>query len=175
MEAESELFVCRGCYRERERNPRSGPDEQEYCGSRRCQRVRKRRWDKARLRNDEEYRTHRREFKDQWRRAHASQDAAYRRHRRANQSVDRRRISPGPSPPDAVVAPRGSSVPVETIRAGRYLLRAVNAPGSATQTVEVSLIVDDSVSLSEQIFSASETDAFSARGSARGQEPQGSS
>jgi hypothetical protein len=42
---------------------------QRYCAKEACQRVRKRKWEQARLRNDKDYRTYRKESLRRWRAA----------------------------------------------------------------------------------------------------------
>lgn len=140
------VFLCKGCHRERPRNPRLKPDEQSYCGSRRCQNARKRRSDAGRMR-DPTYAADRREGKRAWRRRHAREDAAYRRSRRDALRSARLSEPPPQAPPEAQ----------SDVITGRYLLQSLDDPGSPARPVHL-------VTLPGQVRRASETDAFPGRG-----------
>lgn len=146
------VFLCKGCHRERPRNPRLKPDQQSYCGSRRCQNVRKRRSDAARMR-DPTYAASRREAKSDWRRRHSRDDAAYRRARRAA------RRSAKPNELQAGGADDGPASPVAGVPSGRYLLQPLDEPGAPALSVHL-------VAVDRQVHHASETDAFRDRNGA---------
>lgn len=155
-------FVCQGCYRICPGNPRLEPGEQSYCGRASCQRLRKSRWDRARLKKNPQYRELRRAAKAASRRKCATAHAARLREIRGQNGA-----VPGPAPPPGPSATRPLSSersrapgPTGAIQPGWFLIRPVNAPESATQTVEVSLVWSCPSAAIEQVSSAPETDAF---------------
>lgn len=160
-------FVCRGCYRICPGNPRLKAGEQEYCSRHSCQRSRIDRWERERLRLDEEYRLHRREAKAASRRKCAAKEGARRCETRTQERADAAQAGlpepPAASPPPAVVPPlvvpqpAGSKVPIQP---GWFLVRPADAPESATQTVEISVVWSCPSPTIEQVSSAPETDAF---------------
>lgn len=78
---------CRGCGRWFSRDPRV--KSQRYCGCCRCQRKRKRLWQKQRMAADPDYRDNHRESQRKWREAHPDY---YRRYRERNSDkVERNR------------------------------------------------------------------------------------
>ena len=161
-------FVCRGCYRICPSNPRLKPGEQEYCSRRSCQQLRQTRWEKAHLRNDPEYREHRRAAKTASRRKCAARDASRGRETRAQERAHPPPASlseptPVPSSLPAASEPVGPEV---SIQPGLFLIRPAGAPAFATKTVEISAVWSFSSPTIEQISSAPETDAFLLRQSA---------
>lgn len=155
-------FVCRGCYRLFPVNPRLKAGEQEYCSRLSCQRLRMARWEKERLRLDPEYRSHRRKTKAASRRKCAAKDSARRCETRAQERAEVAQAGlPEPTtaspPPPVVPQPAGSKAPIQP---GWFLIRPANAPESATQTVEISVVWSCPSPTIEQVSSAPETDAF---------------
>lgn len=154
-------FLCHGCYRERRGNPRLGPGEQKYCSASRCQRLRKKRWERKRKSDDAslEYSQRRRDDKAKWRRAHTKEDAAYRRRMREKQRARRSQGSPSGSgctqTPAAASTGQGKGIPP-----GRYVMQPLGMPRLAPQVVEVAVISFCASSSIEQVVVASETDAF---------------
>jgi hypothetical protein len=156
-------FVCRGCYRICKRNPRLRPGEQEYCSRPSCQRLRQARWEMDRLKTDEKYREHRRVTKSESRHRCAARERNCRRLATVGFSV-------GPDPPVTTVPDSSGpattrsltdpSQPASGIRSGLFLIRPADAPESATQTVEISLVWSCRSSVIEQNLPRPETDAF---------------
>ena len=58
-------FRCACCKRIRPRNPRV--KNQNYCGTKSCQQVRKNKWQREKLQTDPDYRTDKREMQQSWR------------------------------------------------------------------------------------------------------------
>jgi hypothetical protein len=140
------------------------PGEQKYCGLRACQLLRREDWEREKLRTDPDYREKRNRDKADWRKAHAREDAAYRRRRRAAQ----RAALDVPGPPDPGPVASGSAVPVDLGRGsgiplGRYVMQPVDVVGAPRQVVEVAVLSVYPSGSTEQIGSASETDAFGHR------------
>jgi hypothetical protein len=163
-------FVCRGCYRVCSANPRLKPGEQEYCSRPSCQRLRMDRWEQERLQGDPEYRDHRRKAKAASRRKCAAADAACRRVVRAQERADPPQSELPEPPPSRPSTPATSKpvVPKLPIQPGWFLIRPANAPESATQTVEISVVWSCPLPMIEQVSSAPETDALLLRRSASG-------
>ena len=61
-----ESFVCRGCRKRRPRNRRLAPDVQRFCSARACQRQRRTRWQRDRVRNDPAYKASQRDADTCW-------------------------------------------------------------------------------------------------------------
>ena len=62
----SKTFKCRHCHRWCKRNPRI-KGVQKYCGSRECQNVRKKKWDRYQRLKNPDYRKRRRTSNQRWR------------------------------------------------------------------------------------------------------------
>ena len=99
---EDECFVCKGCRKRRPRNPHLAPGVQLFCAAPACQRERRTRWQRERLRTDPAYKAAQREADACWRensapdyhneyRADLKKPAAQRRHRRPIRRRPRRR------------------------------------------------------------------------------------
>lgn len=155
-------FICRGCYRECPANPRLKPGTQMYCGRPSCQLLRKERWEKARLGADPGYLEHRRAAKAASRRKCGTRSRPRRPEIPGGAGSD----GPGMGPPRSTPAPpssgasRGSVGHPVTVAPGWFLIRPAGAPESATQTVEIALVLSYPSSRIEQVSSAPETDAF---------------
>lgn len=155
-------FMCRGCYRLCRANPRLKHGEQEYCGSRSCQLLRKERWEQERVEKDPKYRDHRRKAKAASRRKCAARRTARRRVIRVQERPDLAQAGlPEPSASraslPAMSEPARHKVPIQP---GWFLIRPADAPECATQTVEIAVVWSCPSPTIEQVSSASETDAF---------------
>jgi hypothetical protein len=168
-------FVCKGCYRICQANPRLTPGIQEYCSRPSCQNLRERRWEKKRLQEDPEYRDRRRKTKRDSRKRCAARDVARKREKRFQACVDppqARRpasISAAPVEPEASAPTRTK----ELFRPGVFLIRPIGAPASSTRTVEITALWTCPSTVIEQILSTPETDAFLLRRSALGAAEKG--
>ena len=159
------LFVCKGGHREVAANPRLRPGEQKYCPLRRCQRLRKTRWEDGRL-QDEDYRARQRKSKSSWRQAHSKEDAAYRRRRRNPEraAIDGRvQAGAGVMPSSGLEGTPPVDVSIHT---GRYLVQSLDVMDRAPQIVHLTVLLVPVPELTEQKAVASEMDAFPPRESA---------
>ena len=59
-------FYCQGCGKRKRKNPRL-KDKQSYCGTKRCQQIKKNKWERDKLKKDPSYRERRKGQKDKWR------------------------------------------------------------------------------------------------------------
>lgn len=62
----SKTFICKNCKTEKSVNPRL-KGKQQYCGATECQRARKTAWQRAKMKNDREYRESQQQSKKNWR------------------------------------------------------------------------------------------------------------
>ena len=77
----SNTFICFHCNKRHKKNPRI-KTVQRYCGSKKCQQVRKNKWEQNKLRHDIEYRTRRKSSKQIWYKSYPGH--SYQHHYREN-------------------------------------------------------------------------------------------
>ena len=125
---------CQGCGRFFVPSARVG-DRQRYCGRKACQRTRKRRWTREKLRRDEAYRVNHARAQRSWRernpgywKRYRAEHPAYTQRNRQEQKVrNQRRRSPQESV-FATVANRDAIGREEVVISGMYKLTPVGAP-----------------------------------------------
>ena len=119
--------------------PRRNVPQQRYCSKRACQRTRRRRWQRQKLKTDADYRANQEEAQRRWRERHRDYWRRYRqthpeyaaRNREQQRERNRQRRSggTGPSPPGiAKMAAYSSQKP---LRSGTYRLVPVTGVGVA--------------------------------------------
>ena len=119
--------------------PRRNVPQQRYCAKRACQRTRRRRWQRQKLKVDADYRANQAAAQRRWRERHPEYWRSYRQHHpaytarnRAQQSKrNQRRLkgATGPSPPPIA---NMDVCEVETpVFSGTYRLIPVTRPGIA--------------------------------------------
>jgi hypothetical protein len=119
--------------------PRRNVPQQRYCAKRACQRTRRRRWQRQKLKTDADYRANQAAAQQRWRERHRGYWRRYReRHpeytarNRAQQSERnprRRQGARGPSPPR--IANMDVYAAETSLASGTYRLIPVTAPGIA--------------------------------------------
>jgi hypothetical protein len=118
--------------------PRRNVAQQRYCSKQACQRTRRRRWQRQKLKMDADYRANQAAAQRRWRERHPEYWRQYRqrhpdataRNREQQRERNRRRLAdPGPSPP--VIANMDAYPPERPVRSGTYRLVPVAAPGVA--------------------------------------------
>jgi len=119
--------------------PRCNVPQQRYCSKRACQRTRRRRWQRQKLKSDADYRANQAAAQRRWRERHPNYWRDYRRHhpdstarnREKQRSRNRRRgvAGTGPSPP--VIANMDAYRSQKPLRSGTYRLVPVAEPGVA--------------------------------------------
>ena len=131
--------------------PRRNVPQQRYCAKRACQRTRRRRWQRQKLKADADYRANqaaaqqrwRARHPDYWRRYRQSHPAYATRNRERQRQRNRRRRSAdtGPSPPRIA---KMDACPAQTpVRSGTCRLVPVSAEGVAkmdTYVVEMHVL-----------------------------------
>ena len=133
-------------------HPRPQSPKQKYCSAARCQRERKRRWQKARRAADPDYRDNDVQASRQWRRRHRDYWRAYRRrhsrsvlrNRAKQRERDRtRRLHAPHPPPGSDLANEDASTPLFSMETGTYRMIPVTAGGLANENaclVEIALL-----------------------------------
>jgi hypothetical protein len=119
--------------------PRRNVPQQRYCSKRACQRARRRRWQRQKLKADADYRANQAAAQRRWRERHADYWRRYRqshpayaaRNRERQRMRNRRRRSAdtGPSPPP--IANMDAYCSQTPVRSGTYRLVPVTAEGVA--------------------------------------------
>jgi len=119
--------------------PRRNVPQQSYCSKRACQRTRRRRWQRQKLKTDADYRANQAAAQRRWRERHPAYWRDYRqrhpdataRNREQQRERNRRRrlAGTGPSPP--AIANMDAYPPERPVRSGTYRLVPVAAPGVA--------------------------------------------
>jgi hypothetical protein len=119
--------------------PRRNVPQQRYCSKRACQRTRRRRWQRQKLKSDADYRANQAAAQRRWRERHPNYWRDYRRHhpdstarnREKQRARNRRRgvAVTGPSPP--VIANMDAYRSQKPLRSGTYRLVPVAEPGVA--------------------------------------------
>jgi len=131
--------------------PRPNVPQQRYCSKRACQRARRRRWQRQKLKADADYRANQAAAQQRWRERHPEYWRRYRqshpeytaRNREQQRTRNRRgrSVATGPSPPP--IANRDTYGSQKPFRSGTYRLIPVAEPGVAKRAaylVEMRLI-----------------------------------
>ncbi len=119
--------------------PRRNVPQQRYCCKRECQRARRRRWQRQKLKADADYRANQAAAQRRWRERHPEYWRRYRqshpdstdrnRQRQRERNRRRRLAATGPSPP--AIANMDAYAPERPIRSGTYRLVPIAAAGVA--------------------------------------------
>ena len=131
--------------------PRRNVPQQRYCSKRSCQRTRRRRWQRQKLKTDADYRANQAAAQRRWREDHPDYWRMYRqrhpeyteRNRERQRERNRRRRSAGTGPSPPLIANMDAYRSQKPIRSGTYQLIPVTEPGVAkmdTYVVEMHLI-----------------------------------
>jgi hypothetical protein len=125
-------LACGGLFDPRAQNP-----QQQYCSDPACQRERRRRWQRERLRADPDYRDNQARAQQRWRARHPEYWREYRRRHleyvEGNRNAQRRRNRRRgvAEPPAATIAKMDASAGISPVPSGTYRLQAVDASGIA--------------------------------------------
>ena len=119
--------------------PRRNVPQQRYCSKRACQRTRRRRWQRQKLKADADYRANQAAAQRRWRERHREYWRRYRqsrpeyaeRNREQQRERNRRRRGAGTSPSPPPIANRDAYRLQTTLRSGTYRLIPVVTPGVA--------------------------------------------
>jgi hypothetical protein len=119
--------------------PRRNVPQQRYCSNRACQRTRRRRWQRQKLKADADYRANQAAAQQRWRERHADYWRRYRqahpeyaeRNREQQRVRNRRRRSAGTGPSPPPIANMDAYHPQIFVRSGTYRLVPVTAEGVA--------------------------------------------
>ena len=119
--------------------PRPNVPQQRYCSKQACQRARRRRWQRQKLKADADYRANQAAAQQRWRERHPDYWRRYRqthpeyaarnRERQRTRNRRRRSAATGPSPPP--IANMDAYRSQTRLRSGTYRLIPVTAPGVA--------------------------------------------
>jgi hypothetical protein len=115
--------------------PRGNVPQQRYCSRRSCQRTRRRRWQRQKLKADADYRANQASAQRRWRERHPEYWRGYRqshpeyarRNREGQRTRNRRRRSPGTGPSPAPIANMDAYRSKKPIHSGTYRLVPVVA------------------------------------------------
>ena len=115
--------------------PRRNVPQQRYCSKRACQRTRRRRWQRQRLKADADYRANQAAAQQRWRERHADYWRRYRqihpeyaeRNREQQRERNRRRRSAGTGPSPPPIAKMDAYRAKKPIHSGTYRLVPVVA------------------------------------------------
>ncbi len=119
--------------------PRKNVPHQEFCSARSCQRERRRRWQKARLKTDVDYRDNQAAAQKRWREKHPDYSRRYRQshpeytatnREKQRQRNRRRQPTPSQSPP-AEIAKMDEYVSENQLASGTYRIIPVSGPAIA--------------------------------------------
>lgn len=119
--------------------PRRNVPQQRYCSKAACQRTRRRRWQRQKLKADADYRANQAAAQRRWRERHPDYWRVYRqrhpeyteRNRERQRERNRRRRSAGTGPSPPVIANMDAYRSQKPIRSGTYRLVPVVAEGVA--------------------------------------------
>ena len=119
--------------------PRRNVPQQRYCSKRACQRTRRRRWQRQKLKADADYRANQAAAQQRWRERHADYWRRYRqihpeyaeRNREQQRERNRRRRSAGTGPSPPPIAKMDAYRSQTPLCSGTYRLVPVAAPGVA--------------------------------------------
>ena len=119
--------------------PRRNVPQQRYCSKAACQRTRRRRWQRQKLKADADYRANQAAAQQRWRERHPDYWRRYRqthpeyaaRNRERQRERNRRRRSAGTGPSAPVIANMDAYRSQKPIRSGTYRLVPVVAEGVA--------------------------------------------
>jgi hypothetical protein len=131
--------------------PRRNVPQQRYCSKRACQRTRRRRWQRHKLKADADYRANQAAAQRRWRERHPDYWRRYRqrcpeyaeRNREQQRERNRRRRSAGTGPSPPPIANMDAYRTQKPIRSGTYRLVPVAAEGVAKMdayVVEIRLL-----------------------------------
>jgi hypothetical protein len=128
---------CRACRKQFE--PSAQTPKQCFCADERCQRERRRRWQKNKRRRDADYRDNDRRAQRTWAEQHPEYWQAYRRehpeyaehNRLAQRDRDRQRRGAGHSGSESVLVNEDASASFLPLQSGIYELKPVIPAGSA--------------------------------------------
>lgn len=161
-------FKCKACKKEKQRNPRLKPGEQEYCSDAPCQREANRVRQQRRMTNNEKYRQDQLDAKKAWWKENPDYLKEYRRTH--TDVVDRNRVLQRvrdakrrgrvlPSSPTFVSGPVHSLSPVTpennemSIPAGAYVMKRIDKPSPPVLFVriDVAAVVTSKHSVKESL------------------------
>jgi len=137
-------LACGQLFRPRGQNP-----QQHYCSDPACQRERRRRWQREKLRSDPDYQDNQARAQQLWRASHPEYWREYRRrhpeYTERNRSAQRQRNRRGraPEPRARPIAKRDASGAISQVPSGTYLLRRMDPSGIAKRdawTVEIAVL-----------------------------------
>jgi hypothetical protein len=119
--------------------PRRNVPQQRYCSQRACQRTRRRRWQRQKLKADADYRANQAAAQQRWRERHPDYWHRYRqshpeyaaRNRERQCARNRRRCSAGTSPSVPAIAKMAAYCSHKPFSSGTYRLVPVTAEGVA--------------------------------------------
>ena len=119
--------------------PRRNVSQQRYCSEPGCQRTRRRRWQRQKLKTDADYRANQAAAQRRWRERHPAYWRGYRqrrpdyaeRNRQHQRERNRRRGSAGTGPSPAPIANMDAYRAEKLLRSGTYRLIPLPAPGVA--------------------------------------------
>jgi len=131
--------------------PRRNVPHQRYCSKRTCQRTRRRRWQRDKLKNDADYRANQAAARLRWRERHPDYWRGYRqrhpdateRNREQQRERNRRRRMPSPGLSLPVIAKMDEYSVEKPVFSGTYRMLPVAVPGIAKMdayTVEIQVI-----------------------------------
>mgnify|MGYP001581144134 CR=1 FL=1 len=163
---EGELFACRGCRKRRPRNPHLAAGVQQFCSAAACQRLRRTRWQRDRLRSDPAYKAAQRDADACWRENTAPN---YHQEYRA----DLKKPVPQRRPRRQIRRPRSRRRQTLTVKLGAHELRVSVIPASAVSgKVDGRGIGEGDVELAVvRIRSLAEEDAVCGHGAKDGHVP----
>jgi hypothetical protein len=119
--------------------PRRNVPQQRYCSKRACQRARRRRWQRQKLKSDADYRANQAAAQQRWRERHPEYWRRYRqthpeyatRNRERQRQRNRHRPSAGTGPSPPPIAKMDAYRSQQPIRSGTYRIVPVAAEGVA--------------------------------------------
>lgn len=125
--------------------PRRNVPQQRYCSKRACQRTRRRRWQRQKLKADADYRANQAAAQQRWRERHRDYWRRYRqshpeyatRNRERQRQRNRRRRSAGTGPSPPRIAKMDAYRSQTPVRSGTYRLVPVTAEGVAKRDAYV--------------------------------------
>jgi hypothetical protein len=118
-----QTFTCSSCRRIVPANPRI--KNQRYCGREACQRERKRKWQRAKMATDQDYRANQRDAQQAWR----ERNQGYWRRRRAA-----KRAAPSTPVKMDALTPNFNLIP------GRYIITSIDRAGRKMDALQVKIL-----------------------------------